>query len=61
MQPEERNPTYLWDMLEAAREVKAMLENYDLAAFMADRVMMRALAKRLRIRYRILQRRPQSS
>jgi uncharacterized protein with HEPN domain len=25
MQPEERNPAYLWDMLQAAREVESML------------------------------------
>ena len=49
MQPEERDPAYLWDMLEAAREVEAMLEDYDLAAFMADRVMMRAIERSVEI------------
>lgn len=34
MQPEERDPAYLWDMLEAAREVEVMLEHRDLAAFL---------------------------
>lgn len=43
MQPEERNPAYLWDMLQAAREVIDMLESYDLPAFLADRVMLRAV------------------
>jgi len=34
MQPEDRNPAYLWDMLEAAKEVESMLEDYDLSAFL---------------------------
>jgi len=29
MQPEERDPAYLWDMLQAAREVEAMVEDQD--------------------------------
>ena len=32
MLPEEREPAYLWDMLQAAREVEGMLEDRDLAA-----------------------------
>jgi uncharacterized protein with HEPN domain len=39
MRPEERDLAYLWDMLEAAREVEAMLEHCDLAAFHANRVL----------------------
>lgn len=27
MQPEDRDPAYLWDMLQAAREVEGMLED----------------------------------
>jgi len=33
MRPEDRDPAYLWDMLQAAREVEAMLEDHDLTAF----------------------------
>ena len=49
MQPEERNPAYLWDMLEAAREVEAMLEHHDLAAFLADRMLLRAIERIIEI------------
>ncbi len=49
MQPEERNPAYLWDMLQAAREVMDMLESYDLPAFLADRVMLRAVERTIEI------------
>ena len=35
MRPEERDPAYLWDMLEGAKEVEAMLKDHDLAAFLA--------------------------
>lgn len=45
MRPEERDPAYLWDMLEAAREAEVMLGDYDLSAFLADRVMMRAIER----------------
>ena len=49
MRPEERDPAYLWDMLEAAREVEAMLEHHDLAAFLADRVLLRAVERSIEI------------
>ena len=42
MQPEERNPAYLWDMLQAAREVESMLGDHDFSAFVADRILVRA-------------------
>ena len=32
MLPEDRNPAYLWDMLEAAKEADEMLADYDLSA-----------------------------
>jgi len=61
MLPKERDPAYLWDMLEVAKEAVSMLENYDLSAFVADRVMLRATernveligeaARRVSIRY----------
>jgi len=43
MRPEERDPAYLWDMLQGAKEVEAMLKDHDLAAFLADRVLVRAI------------------
>lgn len=42
MQPEDRDAAYLWDMLEAAREVADMLKGQDPAAFLADRILLRA-------------------
>ena len=49
MQPEERDYAYLWDMLEAAREVESMLDQYDLSAFLADHVMVRAIERTVEI------------
>ena len=49
MLPEERDPAYLWDMLEAAREVDDMLKNHDMAAFLADRVLLRATERGIEI------------
>lgn len=49
MRPEERDPAHLWDMLEAAREVEAALENHDLVAFLADRVLLRAIERSVEI------------
>ena len=49
MQPEERDHAYVWDMLKAAREVESMLELYDLPAFLADRVMVRATERTVEI------------
>ncbi len=49
MQPEERDPAYLWDMLQTAREVEAMLEDHDLAAFLADRILLRATERSIEI------------
>lgn len=49
MQPDARNPAYLWDMLQAAREVEAMLEEHDLAAFLADRVLLWATERGVEI------------
>ena len=39
---EDRDAAYLWDMLQAALEVVEMMENYDLAAFLENRVLLRA-------------------
>ena len=49
MQPEERDPAYLWDMLQAAREVEAMIKAHDLATFLADRVLLRATERGVEI------------
>ena len=49
MRPEDRDPAYLWDMLQAAREVEAMLEEHDLAAFLADRVLLLATERSVEI------------
>ena len=49
MQPDDRDPAYLWDMLQAAREIDAMLKDYDLPAFLADRVMLLAIERSIEI------------
>ena len=49
MLPEERDPAYLWDMLEAAGEVDDMLKDHDMAAFLADRVLLRATERGIEI------------
>ena len=49
MQPEDRDPAYLWDMLQAAKEVETMLEGYDLSAFLADIVILRAIERSVEI------------
>jgi uncharacterized protein with HEPN domain len=49
MQPEERNAAYLWDMLQAAKEVEAMAGNRGLADFLGDFVLLRALERCIEI------------
>ena len=49
MQPEEKDSAYLWDMLQAAKEVESMLEEYDLSAFLGDRVLLRAIERGVEI------------
>ena len=49
MQPEDRAPAYLWDMLQAAREVEGMLEDHDLTAFLDDLVLLRAIERGVEI------------
>lgn len=49
MQPEEKDAAYLWDMLQAAKEVESMLAEYDLSVFLADRVMVRAIERTVEI------------
>lgn len=49
MQPEDRDAAYLWDMLQAAREVTAMVGNHDLSAVLVDRILLRALERSIEI------------
>jgi uncharacterized protein with HEPN domain len=49
MLPEERDPAYLWDMLEAVREMDDMLKDHDMAAFLANRVLLRATERGIEI------------
>ncbi len=49
MQPEEKDSAYLWDMLQAAKEVDSMLDQYDTSAFLANRVMVRAIERSVEI------------
>jgi uncharacterized protein with HEPN domain len=45
MQPDERDAAYLWDMLLACDEIEAMLEGFDLAAFLHNRMLLRAIER----------------
>jgi len=49
MQPEERDPAHLWDMLQAAREVESMMQHHDLAAFLDNLMLLRAIERSLEI------------
>jgi uncharacterized protein with HEPN domain len=49
MQPEDRDAAYLWDMLQAAREVETMIGKRALDAFLDDRVLVRALERSVEI------------
>jgi uncharacterized protein with HEPN domain len=49
MPPEDRDAAYLWDMLEAAREVEGMLQDCDEEAFLANRVLVRAIERGVEI------------
>lgn len=49
MQPEERDAAYLWDMLQAAKEVKDMTAGYDLEKFLGNRVLLRATERGVEI------------
>lgn len=46
---EDRDAAYLWDMLEAAREVESILYRRDKKAFLEDRVLLRATERTLEI------------
>ena len=49
MRPDERDAAYLFDMLEAAREVTAMHKDVSLDVFLADRVLVRATERTLEL------------
>ncbi len=49
MPPEERDPAYLWGMLQAAKEVEAMLEEQSLADILDNRVLPRAVERSVEI------------
>lgn len=49
MQPEDRDAAYLWDMLQAAKEVDGMLDDHDLAAFLDSLVLLRAIERGVEI------------
>lgn len=49
MQPEDRDAAYIWDMLQAAREVVSMLEEHDLADFLSNRVLLLATERGVEI------------
>jgi len=49
MQPEERDPAHLWDMLESAKEVEAMMAGRALEAFLANRMLLRAIERSVEI------------
>lgn len=49
MRPEDRDAAYLWDMLQASREVDSMLDDHDLAGFLANLVLLRAIERGVEI------------
>lgn len=49
MQPEDRDAAYLWDMLQASREVESMIEDHDLIAFLDNIILVRALERGIEI------------
>ena len=49
MRPEERDAAYLWDMLEAAREVQQMIGGSAVDDFLKNRVLMRATERTVEI------------
>ena len=49
MQPEERDAAYLWDMLQAAKEIESMLADADLSTFLANRMLILAVERSVEI------------
>lgn len=42
---EDRDAAYLWDMLQAAKEVVEMMEEHDLPSFLTNRMLQRAIER----------------
>ena len=49
MQPEDRDPAHLWDMLQAARDAAGIVANVNQESFLGDRVRMLALERSLEL------------
>lgn len=49
MQPEQRDPAYLWDMLDAARTVREFTAGISFAEYMADRKLQLAVEREIEI------------
>src|SRR5215471_9262465 len=49
MQPEDRDPAYLWDMLEAAREVQRFIAAVRLEEYLQDPMRQRAIKRTIEI------------
>lgn len=49
MQPEDRDPAHLWDMLQAARDAAGIVANVTREEFLGDRVRMLALERSLEL------------
>ena len=45
MRPEERDAAYLWDMLQAAREVESIVEDHDMTSFLDNLIFVRAIER----------------
>lgn len=44
-----RDAAYLWDMLQTAREVAEMIEDYDFPGFFENRILLRAIERSVEI------------
>lgn len=49
MQPEDRDPAHLWDMLQAARDAAGIVANVTQESFLGDRMRMLALERSLEL------------
>ncbi len=49
MQPEDRDPAHLWDMLQAARDAAGIVADVTQESFLGDRVRMLALERSLEL------------
>lgn len=49
MQPEDRDPAHLWDMLQAARDAASIVANVTRESFLGDRVRLLALERSLEL------------